>query len=321
MTLLAIDLGGTKLAAAVLSDDGAILAEETVLLNGRRGNGVGALIAEQIRKNIEQHADEIDAVGICVPGISRRETGTVWAPNIPGWDDYPLLAETEKVAEGSPVFIDSDRACHILGEEWKGAAQGCRNAVYLAVGTGIGAGILADGSILRGAHDIAGAVGWMALERPFDARYVECGCFETNASGEGLAKLARRMLAQVPHRPSVLRAVHPNELSAGTVFEAYEAGDETAQEVIAAAIEFWGMAAANMVSIFDPEKVLFGGGMFGPAGRFLEQIRDEAKKWAQPIAIERTEIVLSELGPKAGLYGAARMALKALANGGVKNVQ
>src|SRR5690606_7336356 len=119
---------------------------------------------------------------------SRNKSGTVWAPNIPGWEDYPLKAELEAVLNRIPVSIDSDRACYILGEYWKGAAQNCEDAIFLAVGTGIGAGILADGRILRGAGDIAGAIGWMALDHPYQEKYIPCGCFEYQASGDGVAR-------------------------------------------------------------------------------------------------------------------------------------
>ena len=106
----------------------------------------------------------IRAVGICVPGIVQPKTGRVWAPNIPGWDDYPLKAEIKAAVsdQAIKVAIDSDRSASILGEAWQGAARGCRNAIFLAVGTGIGAGILVDGRVLHGeqasqAHRLAGA--------------------------------------------------------------------------------------------------------------------------------------------------------------------
>ena len=102
------------------------------------------------------------------------------------WDDYPLRDELQR-ALGSPtaVVIDSDRAAYILGETWQGAARGARDAIFLAVGTGIGAGILVDGRVLRGHADIAGAIGWMALDRPYRERYAGCGCFEGHAFGTG----------------------------------------------------------------------------------------------------------------------------------------
>ena len=181
MSLSGIDLGATKVTFATFSEAGIITSKETVLLGQRKGKKVGRLIAEKTKyllESAENQVDKIKSIGISVPGISYSDTGTVWAPNIPGWNDYPLLQEIKNVAGDIPVTIDSDRACYILGEFWQGNARGCRDAVFLSVGTGIGAGILVNGEVLRGSNDIAGAIGWMALNRPFNDKYISCGCFE-----------------------------------------------------------------------------------------------------------------------------------------------
>src|SRR6185312_2594090 len=197
MSLLAFDLGGTKLATAVFNERGKILWREIAPLEKRKGTGVGELITERIHSLSETakvSGDHVVSIGISVPGIYHAKTGTVWAPNIPDWDDYPLLAEIKKVADEIPVTIDSDRACYILGEVWKGNAQQCHDAIFLSVGTGIGAGILISGTVLRGSQDIAGAIGWMALNKPFSNDYIQCGCFEHYTSGEGIAKLAQKFI-------------------------------------------------------------------------------------------------------------------------------
>jgi Transcriptional regulator/sugar kinase len=159
MPVAGIDLGGTKLAVAVFSDDGDMLHRESLPLAGRTGHDVGALIASRITDAVQNHS--CDAAGICVPGLYRASRGTVWAPNIPGWDDYPLLEELNALSGIRNVAIDSDRAAYILGETWRGAARGARDAIFLAVGTGIGAGIMSDGRIIRGHGDVAGAIGWL----------------------------------------------------------------------------------------------------------------------------------------------------------------
>ncbi|HEY2759762.1 MAG TPA: ROK family protein, partial [Pirellulales bacterium] len=99
-------------------------------------------------------------------------------------------------------------------------------------------------------------------------------------------------------------------LTAQEVFAAYEAGDETAKDVLLEAIEFWGMASANLINLFNPEKLIFGGGVFGPATQFLEAIANEARRWAQPIAFEQVHFVPSQLGDEAALYGAAHIGLR-----------
>lgn len=317
MAVIGIDLGGTKLAGALVGPDGKLLHKTVVPLGGRVGGEVGCLIRNQIQKFFETAQTEnieIEGVGVSVPGISYQETGKVWAPNISGWEDYPLKAELSTLVpdENVQVNIDSDRACYILGETWQGAARGCKDAIFLAVGTGIGAGILINGQILRGANDIAGAIGWLALDRPFAAQYRSCGCFESHASGEGIAKITRAFLLWEQDYIGVLKRKPPEELTAHDVFEAYEADDAIAAKILYQAIEFWGMATANLVSLFNPEKIIFGGGVFGPGLQFLGAIHAEARKWAQPISIERVKLEGSLLGNDAGLYGAAYLALAAL---------
>jgi len=311
--VIAIDLGGTKIASGLFSGGGALNHKSAVALSGRMGDAVAAVIKDEIVR-LEHIAREenlvIQAVGISVPGIARSETGNVWAPNIHGWKNFPLKREIEKVLTRKQirVLVDSDRACSILGEVWQGAAKGCKDVIFLAVGTGIGAGILIDGKVLRGAHDIAGSVGWMALERPFREEYVSCGCFEHHASGEGLAKIGKELLAKKQFSASKGIWAEP---TAREIFSAYVRNDPLAEVVLENAIQFWGIAVANLVSVFNTEKIIFGGGVFGPAKKFLSTIQAEAKKWAQPIAMQRVRLQLSKLGPNGALYGAAYIAMGA----------
>jgi glucokinase len=314
MAVIALDLGGTKLAAALFSNNGDMLCKANHALEKRIGTEVGKLVSQTANELLDRSKEIneiVSAIGICVPGIAHAKTGTVWAPNIPGWDDYPLLDELYRSIKNKDpkIKIDSDRACYILGEVWKGNARGCSDAVFLSVGTGIGAGILINNEVLRGSHDIAGAIGWMALDRPFKEKYISCGNFEFNASGEGIAKVAKEMV-NTSKNESVLKRIDPENLSAKDVFEGYEKGDELSGKVISNAIECWGMAVANLVSLFNPQKIIFGGGVFGPALKFLDEIYAEAKKWAQPISIQQVKLQGSALGSDAGLYGAGWLALK-----------
>jgi len=315
MPVIALDLGGTKLAAALLSNEGDLLFIETAPLEKRNGPEVSHLILQQANDLIKKAANEnitVSSLGICVPGIAYTKTGRVWAPNIPGWNDYPLLNELQKGLENKQlnIKIDSDRACYILGEVWKGNARGCRDAIFLAVGTGIGAGILVNNQVLRGANDIAGAIGWLGLSKPFDNKFIPCGCFEYNASGEGIVKVAKEMMAEGHFKQSILMDIDSGSLTAKDIFDAYDKRDQLAVTVLNNAIEYWGMAVANLVSLFNPEKIIFGGGVFGPALIFLDAIYNEAKKWAQPISIGHVQLVGSALGNDAGLYGAGYLALK-----------
>lgn len=315
MALLGVDLGGTKLALAVFSDEGKILFKDTAAIGNLKGKEVGKLITGKVNGIIlscENDGNAIKSVGISVPGISHVSKGTVWAPNIPGWEDYPLLHEVKAVCGDIPVKIDSDRACYILGELWQGNARGCRDAIFLSVGTGIGAGILINGEILRGSHDIAGCIGWMALQRPYSPEYVSCGCFEHFASGEGIAKVAGKILKEQSDYTGELSLLKSDAIKSSDVFAAFDSGDPVAKKVIGLCVEFWGMAVANLVSLFNPEKIIMGGGVFGPGVKLLPAILDEAAKWAQPVSIHQVTLDISGLEGDAGVYGAGFLALKTL---------
>ena len=315
MAVLGIDLGGTKLSMAIFTEKGGILRKEMFALGNLGGHEVGELITDQIGVLLyssELQGNIINSIGVSVPGISHSKSGTVWAPNIPGWDDYPLLHEVKKVSGEIPVTIDSDRACYILGELWQGNARGCRDAIFLAVGTGIGAGILVNGEVLRGSHDIAGAIGWLALNRPFIDEYISCGCFEHHASGEGIAKVTRVFLKNEKDYTGELKNKDVEKITSFDVFVAYENDDPLGVRVIKQCIEFWGMAVANLVSLFNPEKIIIGGGVFGPGIPLITDIKKEAVKWAQPVSINQVSIEPSGLTGDAGVYGAGFLALKNL---------
>lgn len=312
MIYLGIDLGGTKIAAALFSSKGEILNESLVLINNRTGEDVCDLIISLCNKLIPNDYDSKKKglrIGISVPGIAYSKSGKVWAPNIPGWDEFPLKERLLAKFPSANITIESDRTSYILGEALRGAAKGCENAIFIAVGTGIGAGILIDGRILHGASDIVGATGWMALKPPYTNEYDACGCFETYASGNGIAKTAIKYICQTPDYKGLLANLSVEKISAKDVFEAYENGDSLASRVIDEAVELWGMAAANFVSLFNPEILIFGGGVFGPAGALIDKIYDEALKWAQPLSIRQCKFSLSKLGSKAGLYGAGAIAI------------
>jgi glucokinase len=299
MIYIGIDLGGTKISGALFHENNSILMRETVLLEGKGGEEVGKLICDVCRVILEKAGlnpgDEI-SVGVCVPGISYSKSGKVWCPNIPGWEEYPLRKELLLNFPNSKITIESDRTAYILGEVSLGAAKGCDNAIFIAAGTGIGAGILIDGRVLHGASDIVGATGWMALKPPYNKEWDGCGCFESHASGTGIAMQAGK--------------VYPGRITSHDVFERYDQGDPLAVKIIDQAIEMWGMAAANFVSLFNPQMVIFGGGLFGPATRFIDRIYAEAIKWAQPIAISQCTFKATQLPNDAGLYGSGAIAIK-----------
>ena len=313
MPIIAADLGGTKLALGLFSNEIDLLQKDKVLLEKREGREVGQLICEHISALIDSQKnlnDKIEAIGIAIPGIYSESRGTVWAPNIPGWENYPLMEELKSLAPDTPIIISSDRACYITAEVERGVAKNCTDAVFIAVGTGIGAGIVTGGKVLIGANDIAGAIGWMALERPFKEKYSSCGSFESTASGEGIVKLAIEKINSQGDYNGELKSIPHHILAADDIFKTYDHSDVIAMEVIQHCIEVWGMALANVVSMFNPQIVIFGGGVFGPARKLLPEIEAEARKWAQPVSMEYVTVTATALGSDAGLYGAACLAFQ-----------
>ena len=313
MHYIGIDLGGTKISGAIFSIAGKIQLQKEVLIGERTGRQVGELIVSLIKEICAEGQIKVSdrkSIGICVPGIAYSSSGNVWCPNIPDWDNYPLRDEILGAIPESTVTIESDRTCYILGETTMGVARGCSNAIFIAVGTGIGVGILIDNQVLHGNSDIVGAIGWLALKPHYDKLWDKCGCFETHCSGDGLATQTQLFLKADKEYKGMLREKPVEEVTSYDLFAALDKNDPLAQKVMDQAIEMWGMAAANLVSIFNPEMVIFGGGIFGPASKYIGAIYEEARKWAQPISINQAKFTATSLPKLAGLYGAGAVAIK-----------
>jgi len=283
MRVLAVDLGGTKTTLALVDQQGTILSRRKV---------PAAHTLDESVETIAAAVGDAERVGVIVPGIFTASTGRAWCPNLWGVDEVPLLAALGERVE-APVVIDSDRAGYVLGESWLGAARGLRDVAFVAVGTGIGVGILAGGRVLAGAHGIAGAAGWFALNPEWDERYRTTGCWEAESAGPAIAQRA-------------------GATDAGVVMAAARDEDAGARAALAHAARYLGMGIANLISLLNPEAIVLGGGvMQGGGDLLLEPIRREALRWAQPVAAGRCRIELTQLGEDAGLLGAARLALTA----------
>ena len=310
----AIDVGGTKIASALFTREGEIAARQKISIDKAGGDAAAAQVAgriETLAAAAETAGGKLAAVGISIPGIAYSGSGKVWAPNIPGWDHYPLLERIRGHVPlvRVPIVLDSDRSAYVAGESWRGAAAGAKDVVFLAVGTGIGAGIIAGGRIVHGHEDIAGAVGWFGLDPAFKPEYASMGCFEAEASGGSVARKAREKLQS--GRLSSMLSLAGGKIEAVTaevVAEAARTNDPLALEIIAGAVTYLAMGIANIVSIMNPEAVVLGGGLFQAADLFLEPVRREFKRWAQPLAARTVRIELSLLGEDAGLYGCGRLA-------------
>lgn len=289
--VLAIDLGGTKVALAVVDAAGALRSRT------RRASheGDAALAPEAIAASAAETVraaglewEGVRAAGVVVPGIYDPSTGRAWAPNLWGPDEVALGDELRERLP-VPVVIDSDRSGYVLGEAWRGVARGATDVVFLAVGTGIGAGILSGGRLVRGTGGIAGAVGWFGLDPRWREEYGRMGGFEAEAAGPALA---RRLGAA----------------SAEDVAAAARRGDPAARRAVDDTVEWLAMGVANLISALNPQVVVLGGGLMQASDLFLDPVRRAVRRWAQPRAVDQCRIELTALGEDAALFGAARLA-------------
>jgi glucokinase len=304
--VLAVDLGGTKCSAAVVNRKGRIVSKRTVPVDQSSPSGPVRQIV-QLALDLAEGAKPNQcfvAVGVAVPGLVRR-SGTVWAPNLPGWEHMPL-ANRLKRSLAIPVVVESDRNVSLLGECWRGAARHKSDAIVLMIGTGIGAGIMSGGHIVRGAHELSGCAGWLTLSLDGNSKSSATGELESLTAGPGIANAARRRL-QAGDKSSLLK-FDSDKITAREVADAALGGDQMALDVFHRAGRLLGFAIANMISLFDPEIVIIGGGMAGSADLYLDSLRDAMLERAQPLAAKKVKVVASELEDRANLLGCARLA-------------
>jgi glucokinase len=290
--VLAVDLGGTKASFAVVGGDGAVLAR--VKVPSREGSHAVSFdaLAEAAASAVRAAGTDwsaISAAGVVVPGIYSIATGRAWAPNLWGPDEVPLRTELARRLP-IPVVIDSDRSGCVLGEQWKGAARGCTDVVFLAVGTGIGAGILSHGRLVRGHGGIAGAVGWLALSPQWREEFARVGALEAEAAGPAFARRAGRATAE-------------------EAAEAARRGDRAARRAVDETVEWLAMGVASLIGLLNPQLVVLGGGLMQATDLFIAPVRAAVRRWAQPLAAPLCRIELTQLGEDAALLGAARLAL------------
>ena len=290
--VIALDLGGTKLASALVTSEGRVWKAWSAPTDVSSGRACLDQLLAAARRAWRMAGDRAAAIGVSIPGLVRRD-GTVWAPNIPGWVRAPVGRRLRE-ATGLPAAVESDRNASVLGEVWRGAARGAADAIYLIVGTGIGAGILSGGRLLRGAHELCGCAGWMV----FDAEG-RCRSLEQLAAGPAVGAAGALALKK------------PN-LTARQVLAAARRGDRAARDVVQRAASLLGLAVANLISLFDPEVIVLGGGLGSSGKALLAPLRRTALKWAQPLSARQVRITASRLGARAPLLGVARLAWEEL---------
>ena len=319
--VLGIDLGGTGVKTALVSEDKVILAQETRPTDAEQGlevvlNTMVASAEAVIAASGIDRADILGA-GIGAPGPSNWQEGIVYSPpNLPGWKNVPLAKlMTERL--GFPCFIENDANAACYGEYWMGAGQGSDVMCVLTLGTGVGGGIVTHGKLLRGIDGTAGEIGHLKVER--DGRLCGCGamgCLEAYGSVTGLLTTAREGLKSGVE--SSLRDACDGDfalLTGQLVSEAAEAGDAFACEVIHETATWLGVGISSLINIFNPEKIVLCGGMIAAGERLFQPIRDVATAGSFPVPAARVEIVAGALGNDSGVLGCAGIALERATQG------
>lgn len=306
--LLAVDLGGTKLAVAAITPQGEILVRAEQPTNQQGPAPLIAQMASMLRSLLDNPGilnHPKVSVGVGIPAVLEPETDfVIWGPNLNGWRNVDLRGVLSQQL-GLPVYVEYDGHTAVLGEWWQGAARGYRSVAMIIAGTGIGGGLIVDGHLYRGRDRLAGAAGWFALTSDAsaaDLRGRSIGHWESLAAGPGVARRAAALLPD--HPDSSLHTLPNGQLTARTVFEAARQGDRLAGQLVLETGRLIGLGVANVVSLVNPEIVILGGSV-GRQPELLPVVQNVVTQWAQPVSASAVKIAISRLGTDAGLYGAA----------------
>ncbi len=316
LPVLAIDLGGTKIFAAIISSQGQVKARKYCLTLTNEGpQPVIGRIFSAIDHFLSQrniNLSQLASISIAAAGAINPDKGLITSsPHLPGWHDVPLR-DMVKGKYKVNTFLMNDADAAALGEHHFGAGQGVNNLVLLTVGTGIGGGIIINGRLYSGASGSAGEIGHMTI----DANGPRCdcgntGCLEALVSGTAIAREAIRRIGH-GGRSSLTQIAGGKieDITAEEVLTAARAGDSLASEVILKAATCLGVGLANVVNIFNPEMIIIGGGMAKMGDLLLNPARQVVREKAFQLSAQAVQIVPAQLGDDAGVLGAAVFAFQ-----------
>jgi glucokinase len=293
--VVAVDIGGTKIAAAVITHTGEIheRLREPVPSSVM---GLVQCVGELVRRVTVGASAPPQVLGVSVAGLV--ETGCVSvSPNLPQLVGFDLASALQE-RTGLRVELLYDGHAGALGEAWRGAGRGMRTMAFLIIGTGVGGGFVVDGRVHPGAHQIAGAVGWMIVEEPIGQEARDKGALETVVAGPALTRAAEAELARGVN--SALRS----PVDARSLLTAASAGDPLAVRILDNAAGVLARAVVGIVSILDTDVVVLGGGLGARCSRYRTRSEELLRELGQPVMRE-TPVVHSMLGDDAFLVGAA----------------
>lgn len=309
--VLALDIGGTKLASGIVSESGELSGY--VREPAGAAEGPDAMIERLVaigRRSVSMAGEAIDelcAVGVGCGGPLDARAGIILdPPNLPGWRNVPLAAILRQ-ALGLPVHIDNDANAAALGEHRFGAGRGVDNLVYFTISTGVGAGVIAEGRLLWGESGNAAELGHVSVA--YDGWRCHCGrrgCPEAFASGTAIARRTRQAVA-AGERSSL--AEDPDAITAEAVADAARAGDPLASRIWDETAQVLGAAVANALNAFNPRLVILGGGVARAGEQLLEPVRRIGLSQTLGPQASEADVVLAALGERTGVLGAAAVAL------------
>ena len=307
-----IDLGGTNTKIGLVDEDGNIIFTTIVKTDSMEGfektiQRLSKILLQQV-KSFDLNFDAVQSVGVGVPGpVLNSRVVKFWA-NFPWKNGVDLALEFEKNL-GKPVKADNDVNVITLGEMWKGSAQGYKNVLGLAIGTGIGGGIIIDGKLVSGENGAGGEVGHIKVER--DGKLCGCGqkgCWEAYASATGLIREAQSRLA-VNKTNGLYEQVIGRDLEAKDIFDVAKEGDAFALDLVDYEADYIALGIGNLLNGLDPEIVVVGGGVSLAGDILFDKVKERLKKYAFPSTTENLKIVAASLGNDAGILGAAYLGM------------
>lgn len=296
-----VDIGASNVRVAIANDDGEIEARRA----GPMPAGSPQDAVERIGRTIDDLVRgvwvgaKVAAIGIALPGAVDPRSGTVASiANMPGWDNIPL-AQLLGARRGVPVAVENDANAAAVGEGWLGGAKGLKDHVFIALGTGIGSGIVLGGKLVRGRHFLAGELGYVPMTREQLHTGGWDDCLEGIVGGRAAARIASELLGA--------------SANAGDLFSAARTGEPRASAWLAEVQDYIAIAVASVATLLDPEAIIFGGGIFAAQKEsFLEPIRVSVLRCIPG----KPKLLLSSMGEDAQLLGAVRLAYDKLAEAG-----
>ena len=317
--ILGLDIGGTKMAAGLLTEKSEIHFREEIPTEQHKGfehsfgqmNRVISALLQRLRPN----QSEIVGIGVCAPGPLDPLQGILFnPPNLKGWHDLALKDILEK-QYGLPVYIDNDANAAGLAETYWGAAKGYDYVFYVTVSTGIGTGIIVNQKILHGNNGLAGEGGHVSIFFHDSAPRCNCGnagCIEAYASGPSAAKRAQTKLRALSRKPVLLEEETGGDwdrLTMKHISAAARRGDRFSQTVIEETGTFLGIWLGSIVSLLDPGIIVIGGGVSEAGEGLFKAIREELPRRTLNRFAKRIPVVKAGLEKDVGIYGGAALAL------------